>query len=118
MPSTNGKRIDVQIDPILIANAEKERKTKEKEKLKKEDSKPISIVDIITDGGSKFDEKQIEEIIHQMGKPQKSTAAGVKKEKTTTSKKAKDEPVTYGSDGEQVVNSTKGSSDGGDGDVG
>lgn len=119
MPSTDGKRVDVQIDPTLLGKAEKEAKTKEKKEIKKENNdtnKEVSVVDIIHDDGSRFDEKTILEYLGTLNKPQRGTGA-VKKEKTektaggTKEKKVKSEKEDVGGGGgsggeDQVVTKT------------
>lgn len=86
LPSADGRRVDVQLDPTLLAKSEKDSKSKEKVKKEAEVKKELSIVDIINDRGL-YDEKMIIELISSLNKPQRS--AGVKKEKTATTTKEK-----------------------------
>lgn len=95
LPSKEGKRIDVLIDPALIAKTEKDARSKEK--VKKEDKKEISIVDLIS--SDKYDDSQVQEFVKNIGKPVKKEP--VEKVKKTSSKKA--EADGAGSDNDQVV---------------
>lgn len=89
LPSADGKRVEVQIDPSLVAKSEKDTKTKEtkvkKEEAQAHEKKELSVVDVIVDDGSKYDESTVKQILESLNKPQK----GVKKEKVVAVKEKK-----------------------------
>lgn len=95
LPSNDGKRVDVQLDPTLVAKSERETKSKIKEEATTSTAlvvkKETSIVDVITDNG-RLDDKTIEEIVSSLNKPQKKKAAAA--EKPAKEKKVEQEDVS------------------------
>ena len=68
MPSENGEMIDAEIDQALVAQSRKDIQSKEKEKVKKEENKEATIVDIIS-RSHELNDEEITVMLEKINKP-------------------------------------------------